>query len=659
MADVRIPQTDSSSPVDTSLLVMLLDPTQAIPISQRLSDVLAQAPSPTLSTLLSTLNLTQTELDDLLTGASISGNVVTFSQNDGTDISITLPVVTGGSVSGTTLTLNRASGAALTINGLPQGLTVEQMQDGVDNLLRVTSALTKVYDDSAGTLTLGVANEFTAADETKLDGIETGATADQTAAEIRTLLGITASDLDDMVVNASISGSVITLTQQDGSNIELTVPSGGGGGTVTREQVDDWVNALLLVENSLTKVYSDSGNTLTLGVANPFTAENETKLDNIEDNATADQTASEIRTLLGVTEANLNDMVVGASVASGVLTLNQKDGSTLQLTLPTGGGSGTGLNQTQVLALIDDWAEHNNTSRIPSSKLPENVVYEGELANPELGAWDYTQVLNASHTLVADSFQALTGGAIPTDVTHLRYAFTDDTNTYYRFGTVSSLNGKSSSSSGDTPTTGNAEQFVINGVTFSVGRDSSNNFHYAASVGRPIGIQIDRVLGSLGTTIPLIEGTAAAGTSPQGARADHVHPTGGGGGSATFTGLSDTPSAIGSDGQILQVNTAGDALEFVDAPTVPEPSDANPAVDGTAAQGSSTRYSRQDHVHPEGISDADIQDVAGALIAAATQTGMTAAYNTGNNSLTLTVPSELPTLGTAGQVLKVNSAGVM
>ena len=40
---------------------------------------------------------------------------------------------------------------------------------------------------------------------------------------------------------------------------------------------------------------------------------------------------------------------------------------------------------------------------------------------------------------------------------------------------------------------------------------------------------------------------------------------GSGNGSSTFTGLTDTPSALGTSGQILQVNSAEDALEFVAA----------------------------------------------------------------------------------------------
>ena len=42
--------------------------------------------------------------------------------------------------------------------------------------------------------------------------------------------------------------------------------------------------------------------------------------------------------------------------------------------------------------------------------------------------------------------------------------------------------------------------------------------------------------------------------------------TGGGGGSTSFAGLSDTPAALGSAGQFIRVNSAGTALEFVAAP---------------------------------------------------------------------------------------------
>ena len=45
-----------------------------------------------------------------------------------------------------------------------------------------------------------------------------------TADTVRTLLGLTAQEVDDFLVGGSIAGNVITLTQQDGSTVQLTVP---------------------------------------------------------------------------------------------------------------------------------------------------------------------------------------------------------------------------------------------------------------------------------------------------------------------------------------------------------------------------------------------------------------------------------------------------
>ena len=43
---------------------------------------------------------------------------------------------------------------------------------------------------------------------------------------------------------------------------------------------------------------------------------------------------------------------------------------------------------------------------------------------------------------------------------------------------------------------------------------------------------------------------------------------------------------------------------------IPSPSSATPNMDGTGAAGSSTDYSRADHVHPSDTSKADAEDVA-------------------------------------------------
>lgn len=67
------------------------------------------------------------------------------------------------------------------------------------------------------------------------------------------------------------------------------------------------------------------------------------------------------------------------------------------------------------------------------------------------------------------------------------------------------------------------------------------------------------------SSVPVMDGTATAGTSLQYARADHVHPT-------------DSTKA--------------------DVSAIPAPSSSAPLMDGTASAGGSSNYARADHVHP-------------------------------------------------------------
>lgn len=60
---------------------------------------------------------------------------------------------------------------------------------------------------------------------------------------------------------------------------------------------------------------------------------------------------------------------------------------------------------------------------------------------------------------------------------------------------------------------------------------------------------------------------------------------------------------------------------FITASAVPDPSSAAPAMDGTAAAGSSTDYARADHVHP---SDTSKQDALSSSQLAAVNSGITA-----------------------------------
>ena len=143
-----------------------------------------------------------------------------------------------------------------------------------------------------------------ATDGTKLDGIESNATADQTKSDIDAL-GIAASTASTLATARTIAG-----VSFDGSaNISLNnnaITNGAGyiTATLTEEQVEDFVGGMVTgnTETGITVTYQDSDGTLDFVVAsqtdNNFTDADHSKLDGIESGATADQSASEIVALI-------------------------------------------------------------------------------------------------------------------------------------------------------------------------------------------------------------------------------------------------------------------------------------------------------------------------------------------------------------------------
>ena len=53
--------------------------------------------------------------------------------------------------------------------------------------------------------------------------------AELTAAAVQTLLGLTATEVNDIFTGASITGQVVTFTQNDGTTATITIPAGTGG----------------------------------------------------------------------------------------------------------------------------------------------------------------------------------------------------------------------------------------------------------------------------------------------------------------------------------------------------------------------------------------------------------------------------------------------
>ena len=87
--------------------------------------------------------------------------------------------------------------------------------------------------------------------------LEGGSTGVSTEAEIRTLLSFTVAEQSDTLINAVLAAGVLTFTQEDGSTIPITLPSGADG-LVTDATYDDSTNVLTLTRSgTLTPITVD------------------------------------------------------------------------------------------------------------------------------------------------------------------------------------------------------------------------------------------------------------------------------------------------------------------------------------------------------------------------------------------------------------------
>ena len=185
-----------------------------------------------------TATLTNEQVQDIV-GGMVSGNTesgisVTYQDGDGT---LDFAVSSQTDENFTTTLKNKLDGIAASAtnvtnnNQLTNGagyitatLTNEQVQDIVGGMVtgNTESGITVTYQDGDGTLDFSVAsqtdNNFTNADHSKLDGIESGATADQTASEILTLIKTvdgSGSGLDADTLDGVSSGSFARSDAED------------------------------------------------------------------------------------------------------------------------------------------------------------------------------------------------------------------------------------------------------------------------------------------------------------------------------------------------------------------------------------------------------------------------------------------------------------
>jgi len=191
--------------------------------------------------------------------------------------------------------------------------TFNDAESGSSVRAKINTAITTVDGLGSGDNLL-----MTAAERSKLTGVEVNATADQTGAEIRPLLTAIAdtnfmtdaqiaalSDIRTLeqfqdAVAAMLQGGThtdVTVTYDDATGtIDLTSTSGGGGAPLTQEQVEDFVAGVSTAGTGISVTYDDVANTLTFALTGEtFTTAQSNKLAGIETSATADQTGAEIK----------------------------------------------------------------------------------------------------------------------------------------------------------------------------------------------------------------------------------------------------------------------------------------------------------------------------------------------------------------------------
>jgi len=183
-----------------------------------------------------------------------------------------------------------------------------------------------------------------AADGTKLDGIETAATADQTASEIRTL------------VESASDSNVFT----DADHTKLNAIEAGATADQTAAEIKTLVGSA-----------TDS---------NVFTDADHTKLDGIETAATADQTKADIEGLgIDVPATNLTGTIPAARLSTATTQAESDDSTKIattayvvdKITTLIGGAPSTLNDLNELAAAINDDANYNSTlTTALATKLP-------------------------------------------------------------------------------------------------------------------------------------------------------------------------------------------------------------------------------------------------------------------------------------------------
>lgn len=337
-----------------------------------------------------------------LSGGQMTGNItMSGSQTvDGRDIS--------------------ADGAKL--DGIEAGATADQTATEIRALVESASN----------------SNVFTDADHSKLDAIEANATADQTASEIEAI--VNHDNLQGFVADEHIdwTSDQGSTNIHSGNYINTTYSVGDGG--LTQNNFTDTLKAKLDgVEAGATADQTDAQIRAAVAAAtdsNVFTDADHTKLDAIEANATADQTASEIEAI--VNHDNLQGFVSNEHIdwTTDQGSTNIHSGNYINTTYSVGDGGLTQKNFTTTLKTKLDGIEAGATADQTDAEIRAAVE----------AATDSNVFTDADHS----KLNAIEASADVTDTANVVAALTAGTNvSIANDGTISATDTNTTYTSSD------------------------------------------------------------------------------------------------------------------------------------------------------------------------------------------------------------------
>ena len=325
----------------------------------------------------------------------------------------------------------------------------------VDSRQQLFNDLSNVDVDTTEATTFRTAiSAISDAERTKLTGIEDGATADQTASEIKTAYESNAdtnafTDADESKLdNSSVVGQVVTI-----GGTSVTVPGSSSGGVTN------------LNGHSVTELDDVSS----AGSGEIITGAERTKLTGIESGATADQTASEIKTayesnsdtnaFTDADESKLdNSSVVGQVVTIGGVSVtvpgsssggvtNLNGHSVTELDDVSSAGSGAIITDAERTAIgtITSKANTNLDNLVTFNDSQRNAL------NTSLGVLTST-VNDSSNQLVTSNgiYDYIDGLGLATDGDIITYNFNDTSNSGTTLGVDFSVSGLGSGTEGVT-----------------------------------------------------------------------------------------------------------------------------------------------------------------------------------------------------------------